>query len=343
MKKHKRLTVILLIVAGTILYWGWTQTLVSYTPPQGNPKIGNTEYYQYSEIESHTDRTIGEITTSEDWPTIGEWRQGFEVFVETGVLYPFQQNWRGFLKKYPGTQFPYIELRLKTRNESGEVVDFSSCTLMSFEWISKDLNYDECQARTYPNKPSKLKLSSEAWRLSEAGDKSKIIEASNVELLSNYDAPDGVRRVRIPVLPELLDSFGEYYPELAGKYKKYNYIYAYLICGEWYRAKIYMRNEDISGQYRDIYSSVGSDDGHGRFLLAYFKTPAPGIVKQGQILPIDLLVVPDLYPPFNPMSDYRKEKIARGEHIIPRRKYMIPRFEADALRYKAKLLLQPKN
>jgi hypothetical protein len=238
--------------------------------------------------------------------------------MDTGILYPFQRQWRGFLIKYPGTELPYIELRLKTRNTSGTLVDVATCTVISFEWISEELDYDQAELKAEQEQIPRA-LRSEAWRLTtfvtglKKEEQQKIMAERKIPLVSRYDAPYGVKRIRIPVLSGNMD---QYMPELSRKLKEdVGSNYSALRAGEWYCVKMWIRDEDLEGQYRNRYQEYR--DPNGEWLFAYFKAPPLAAVKPGQILPVDLLVVPYLFPPFQPKSEYRRAQIEKGEHIRP--------------------------
>ena len=328
-RKYVVLVAAILLVAGGFSFYFWWDGLVTYCPPPADPSIGNSKYFSYGEVTSHEDRSITGVKTSESFPTPQEWKEGFLAFMDTGILYPFQQQWHQFLIKHPGTDLPYIELRLKTRNTSGALVDVAACTVISFEWISEELDYDQVELKTEQEQIPRA-LSSEAWRVTpfvtaiKKEEQQKIMAKRKVALVSRYDAPYGVKRIRIPVLSGKMD---HYMPELSRKLKEEagRNFYA-LRAGEWYCVKMWIRNEDLKGQYRNRYQEYR--DQNGEWLFAYFKAPSLEAVKPGQILPVDLLVVPYLFPPFHPKSEYRRAQIEKGEHIRPMPSVKIPRRRA---------------
>jgi hypothetical protein len=328
-RRYAVLVAPILLVAGVFAFYVWWEGLVTYCPPPADPSIGNSKYFSYGEVTSHEDRTIAEVKTSEIDPTPQEWKEGFLAFMDTGILYPFQRHWRPFLNKHPGTQLPYIELRLKTRNTSGALVDVAACTVISFDWISEEIDFDQANLEA-EQEQIPVTLSSEAWRVTpfvtaiKKEEQQKIMAERKVALVSRYDAPYGVKRIRIPVLSGKMD---HYMPELSRKLKEEagRNFYAFR-AGEWYRVKMWIRNEDLKGQYRNRYQEYR--DQNGEWLFAYFKAPPPDVVKPGQILPVDLLVVPYLFPPFYPTSGYERAQIEKGEHIRPMPSVKIPRRRA---------------
>jgi hypothetical protein len=319
----------ILLAAGGFAFYAWWEGLVTYCPPPADQSIGNSKYFSYGEVTSHEDRTIAEVKTSEPWATLQEWKEGFVAFMDTGILYPFQRHWRPFLIKHPGTQLPYVELRLKTRNTSGALVDVTTCTVISFEWISEEIDFDQANLKAEQDQIPRA-LSSDAWRVTPfvtaliKEEQQKIMAKRKVALVSRYDAPYGVKRIRIPVLSGNMD---HYMPELSRKLKEgAGSNYSALRAGEWYSVKMWIRNEDLKGQYRNPYQEYR--DQNGEWLFAYFKIPSLDAVKPGQILPVDLLVVPYLFPPFQPKSEYRRAQIEKGEHIRPMPSVKIPRRRA---------------
>ncbi|OVE77156.1 hypothetical protein BVX99_03440, partial [bacterium F16] len=213
-------------------------------------RISEYDYFKFRKVEIIDSKTVPVISSSDVWPTPKEWISEFEDFLDTGVLYAFQQEWRKFHQKFPEAQLPYIELSLKTRDESGQLVDFSTSSQIQFEWISNRVFFEEAQAREVQDKIFNRYII-EKWRWnSEPFDKrntknvrihaeyKKLIDSGRVKIVGPYDCPFGVKKIRLPVLSSSLD---EDLPELASNLKEYDPSrLACLRSGEWYSVKLYM-------------------------------------------------------------------------------------------------------
>jgi hypothetical protein len=133
-----------------------------------------------------------------------------------------------------------------------------------------------------------------------------------------------MKRLRIPVLPlDLEHRFPELYTRMLQHFKETDEdpdfdTFAFLRAGEWYKFRLNMRYDDMPENCGVVAPKGRSDD----LVDAYLKAPPPGAIQPGEIMPMDLLVLPNQYPPFDPTQNHRKEAVAQGKHIICRAKQL---------------------
>jgi hypothetical protein len=215
-------------------------------------------------------------------------------------------------------ELPYLELRLKTKNEAGDLVDLTTLAYVRFIWISDEVNCDQYLKREMEdrivNKPGSTtwQWSSESTAEPEWGAiQAQVMAEKGGQMNERLDMPYGARTFRVPILPS---DYKEEYPRRAKAMDAAGMGLRHLLrCGEWYRARVFLKYEDLPRQLH----VVPEPRREGEYFSAYFQVPDAKQVKPGEIASVDLLVLPRMRPPFHPTQGFSAERIAKGEHVKP--------------------------